>query len=93
MNPDLFAQTEEFIARLDAKFGHDPALVARLRPVLVRVFESGPDSRERRSLLRLVAETYARHVRMSESIAAMRERLFSRVNDLYGRMLGIQPYR
>ncbi len=81
----------EFLARIEAKFGSDAPLLQRLRPIVLRILESGPDSRERRGFLRLVVETYARHIRMRQAIDEMRERMVSRVNELYGLMLGILP--
>lgn len=85
-------ETEKFLARLEEKFGRDEHLAGRLRPIVGRIFEGGSDSKERRALLRIVAETYARHLRMRAAVEAMRERLVCRVNELYGRALGIRPH-
>jgi len=84
-------QAAAFLARVEARFGSDRALLERLRPIVLRILESGPDTRERRGFLRLVVETYARHTRLRRAIDAMRARLVARVNELYGRMLGIVP--
>jgi hypothetical protein len=85
-------ETDRFLARLEGKFGGDKDLAEKLRPIVARVFESGPDSRDRRALLRIVAETYARHLRLRAAVESMRERLVRRVNELYGRALGIRPF-
>ena len=92
MNPQACAQADLFLGRLQGKFGDDPGLVTRLRELLVHLFEAPPPESERRGILRLVAETYARHLRLRASIDSMRSRLQRRVNELYGRMLGIEPH-
>ncbi|MGQ0614772.1 MAG: hypothetical protein ACT4PV_13635 [Planctomycetaceae bacterium] len=91
MEQTVANQTVELLARIEAKFGSDAALLQRLRPIVLRILESGPDSKERRGFLRLVVETYARHTRMRRAIDEMKERMVSRVNEVYGRMLGILP--
>lgn len=82
---------DDLLARLEQKFGREPDIAERLRPIVQQLFAAGTQTPERRSLLRLVVETYARHSRLQRNIESMRDRLQRRVNEVYGRLLGIQP--
>ena len=67
--------------------------LARLRPVVERVFDARVEDETRDELLALVKETYATHARLRQSMADVRQRLRLKVNEAYGRMLGIEPPR
>jgi len=86
-------QIDKVIGDLSVRYGHDPSLLERLRPVVERVFEARVEDDTRDELLALVRETYATHTRLRQSMADVRQRLRLRVNEAYGRMLGIEPPR
>ncbi|MHC4549964.1 MAG: hypothetical protein ACYTEZ_14425 [Planctomycetota bacterium] len=65
----------------------------RLLPIVVRILETGPPGKKRQALLRLVIEAYAHHVRVRDTINALRQRLREHLNEAYGEMLGIEPPR
>ncbi len=76
---------------MESEYGPDMALQTRLRPVLTRILGAKPDAIMRKELLGLVTETYANHVRLRLNIATVKDKLRSRLNDAYGRALGIEP--
>ena len=69
----------------------DTVLRAQLRPILARVYQSDLTDRQRGSLLRLLAETYARQMKLHRSLDQLRVRLRRRLNEIYADQLGIQP--
>jgi len=77
--------------RLEVRYGCDPDLRRRMLPILVRIIEAGPDSRT--PLLRLVVEAYEHHVKVRRALDLLRTKLRERLNDVYGRVLGIDPPR
>ena len=76
---------------MEIEYGPDVALQNRLRPVLERILDAKPDSEMRKELLSLVTETYANHVKLRYSIATVKDKLRRRLNEAYGRALGIEP--
>ena len=86
-------QIDKVIDGLSGRYGHDSSLLERLRPIVERVFEARVEGDTREELLSLVEETYATHSRLRQSMADVRLRLRLKVNEAYGRMLGIEPPR
>lgn len=84
-------QADRLLDRLEDKHGHDRTLRERIRPVVVSILEMGPPSRERTELLKLVVETYVHQAQVRRAIDGLKARLRERLNDVYGRMLGIEP--
>jgi hypothetical protein len=82
---------KRILDRLEIRYGCDPDLRQRMLPVLVRILEAGPESR--RTLLRLVVEAYEHHVKVRRALDLLRSKLRDRLNDVYGRVLGIEPPR
>ncbi|MEE8106984.1 MAG: hypothetical protein V3T86_15725 [Planctomycetota bacterium] len=86
-------QIDKVIGDLSVRYGHDSSLLDRLRPVVERVFAARVEADTREELIALVEETYATHSRLRQSMADVRQRLRLKVNEAYGRMLGIEPPR
>lgn len=84
-------EADYFMRRIQAKFGYDESLASRLRPIVVRAYEKTFNERQRRSILRLIAETYARQVKLKEALQKLRRRLRRRLNEIYAEQLGIEP--
>ena len=76
---------------MESEYGPDMAHQTRLRPGLPRILGAKPDAIMRKELLGLVTETYANHVRLRHNIATVKEKLRRRLNEAYGRALGIEP--
>ena len=79
--------------RLEIRYGADAGLRRRLLPIVVRVFESSPPSQQRPDMLRLVVQAYAKHMTARKTVDELRERLRCRINETYGKILGIEPPR
>jgi hypothetical protein len=77
--------------RLEVRYGADPDLRQRMLPVLVRILEGDPGSHA--DLLRLVVRAYEHHVKVRRTLDLLRGKLRERLNDVYGRVLGIEPPR
>ncbi len=77
--------------RLELRYGRDAKMRARLLPIVVRVLDSSPPSKSRTAMLRLVVEAYAYHMKVRKTIDKLRGSLRTRLNDVYGEILGIQP--
>ena len=77
------------LERLEVRYGCDPDLRERMLPILVRILEIGPESRK--PLLRLVVEAYEHHVKVRRALDLLRTKLRERLNDVYSRVLGIEP--
>ena len=75
--------------RLEVRYGCDLDLRARMLPVIVRILEAGPESRK--SLLRLVVEAYEHHMKVRRALDLLRTKLRERLNDVYAKVLGIEP--
>ncbi|NJN14305.1 MAG: hypothetical protein HC813_01240 [Planctomycetes bacterium] len=91
MNQDHAQEADRMLSRLEMRFGPDPKLRTRLRPIIVRVLESGPPSTERTGMLRLIVNAYAHHMKVRLVLDELRGRLRDRMNAVYGEMLGIEP--
>jgi len=77
--------------RLEVRYGSDPDLRQRMLPVVVRILET--DAGSRKALLRLVVEAYDHHVKVRRALDLLRTKLRERLNEIYGRVLGIDPPR
>jgi hypothetical protein len=77
--------------RLEVRYGYDPDLRQRMLPVVVRILETGAESRK--PMLRLVVEAYEHHVKVRRALDLLRTKLRERLNEVYGRVLGIDPPR
>ena len=77
--------------RLEVRYGSDPDLRQRMLPVVVRILET--DAASRKDLLRLVVQAYENHVKVRRALDLLRTKLRERLNDAYGRVLGIDPPR
>jgi len=86
-------EASRILDRLEIRHGPAPALRRRLEPIVVRILESGMSREEQRGMLDLVTEAYTNHMRVWASIERLRDRLRNRLNELYGRFLGIEPPR
>jgi hypothetical protein len=77
--------------RLEVRYGSDPDLRQRMLPVVVRILET--DAASRKSLLSLVVQAYEHHVKVRRALDLLRTKLRERLNEIYGRVLGIDPPR
>lgn len=77
--------------RLELRYGRDARMRARLLPIVTRVLDSCPPSKSRTGMLRLVVTAYAHHMKVRGTIDQLRKSLRSRLNDVYGEILGIEP--
>lgn len=77
--------------RLEVRYGSDPDLRQRMLPVVVRILET--DAASRKSLLGLVVQAYEHHVKVRRALDLLRTKLRERLNEIYGRVLGIDPPR
>ena len=84
-------QAHRILDRIELRFGIDAELRQRLHPIVMKVIALGPEDAERKSLLRLVAEAYAHHIRVRELIEDLHIRLRERITSNYAESLGIQP--
>lgn len=84
-------QADRILDKLEAKHGIDRTLRGRIRPVVVSILQMGPSSPERTELLKLVVETYAHQAKVRRAIDDLKNRLRRKLNEVYGRMLGIEP--
>lgn len=91
MERNVQQDAKRILDRLEIRYGHDIDLRQRMLPVVVRILETGADSRK--SLLRLVVEAYEHHVKVRRALDLLRGKLRDRLNDVYGRVLGIEPPR
>lgn len=91
MERNVQQDAKRILDRLEIRYGHDIDLRQRMLPVVVRILEAGADSRK--SLLRLVVEAYEHHVKVRRALDLLRTKLRDRLNDVYGRVLGIEPPR
>ncbi len=91
MAPNALHDARRILDRLEVRYGHDPDLRQRMLPIIVRILEAGPESRK--ALLRLVVEAYEHHVKVRRALDLLRTKLRERLNDVYGRVLGIDPPR
>jgi len=91
VNQDTTRDADKMLARLEMRYGGDQKLRGRLRPIIVRILESGPPSPKRTGMLRLVVNAYAHHIKVREVLDDLRGRLRLRMNEVYGEMLGIEP--
>ncbi len=91
MARNAIADARRILDRLEVRYGYDPDLRQRMLPVVVRILEAGPESSK--SLLRLVIEAYEHHVRVRRALDLLRTKLRERLNDVYARVLGIEPPR
>jgi len=88
---NAIADARRILDRLEVRYGYDPDLRQRMLPVVVRILEAGPESKK--SLLRLVVEAYEHHVKVRRALDLLRSKLRERLNDVYARVLGIEPPR
>jgi hypothetical protein len=77
------------LERIEVRYGCDPDLRQRMLPILVRILQSEPEMRK--PLLGLVVEAYEHHVKVRRALDLLRTKLRERLNDVYGRVLGIDP--
>lgn len=91
MARNALMSARRILDRLEVRYGCDPDLRQRMLPVVVRILEAGPESRK--SLLRLVIEAYEHHVKVRRALDLLRSKLRERLNDVYGKVLGIDPPR
>ena len=91
MTEESSKRADGMLDRLEARYGLDTKLRARLHPVVVKILESGSTVEHRVELLKLVARAYAHHVRVRDILDELRRTLRHRLNETYGRILGIQP--
>ena len=91
MARNAIADARRILDRLEVRYGYDPDLRQRMLPVVVRILEAGPESKK--SLLRLVVEAYEHHVKVRRALDLLRSKLRERLNDVYARVLGIEPPR
>ena len=84
-------QAHRILDRIELRFGIDAELRRRLHPIVMKVIALGNEDAERKSLLRLVAEAYAHHIRVREVIEDLDIRLRDRITTNYAESLGIQP--
>lgn len=84
-------EADAFLLKLAGRFGNNAPLCAKLRPLVLRILESTPPSRQRTALLGLVVEIYAQHLRIYKTVTRLQNRLNRRLNAVYGEILGIQP--
>jgi hypothetical protein len=84
-------EARRILDRLEVRYGVDLDLRARMQPVLVRILET--DAGSRTALLKLVVQAYEHHVKVRHSLDLLRAKLRDRLNDVYGRVLGIEPPR
>lgn len=91
MAANALQDARRILDRLEVRYGYDLDLRQRMLPIIVRILEAGPDSRK--SLLRLVVEAYEHHVKVRRALDLLRTKLRERLNDVYGRVLGIDPPR
>jgi hypothetical protein len=82
---------QRMLDRLEVRYGSDPDLRQRMLPVLVRILETNAGSRT--GLLRLVVQAYEHHIKVRRALDLLRAKLRDRLNDIYGRVLGIEPPR
>jgi len=89
--PNALHDARRILDRLEVRYGPDPDLRQRMLPILIRILETDVESRK--PLLRLVVEAYDHHVKVRRALDLLRTRLRERLNDVYGRILGIDPPR
>jgi hypothetical protein len=82
---------QRILDRLEVRYGADDDLRRRMLPVVMRILEGGQESRK--PLLRLVVEAYEHHVKVRRALDLLRSKLRDRLNDVYARLLGIEPPR
>jgi len=88
---NAIADARRILDRLEVRYGYDADLRQRMLPVVVRILEAGPESKK--SLLRLVVEAYEHHVKVRRALDLLRSKLRERLNDVYAKVLGIEPPR
>ncbi len=91
MARNAIADARRILDRLEVRYGYDADLRQRMLPVVVRILEAGPESKK--SLLRLVVEAYEHHVKVRRALDLLRSKLRERLNDVYAKVLGIEPPR
>lgn len=91
MATNALTDAKKILDRLEVRYGLDPDLRRRMLPVIVRILQAGPEARK--PMLRLVIEAYEHHVKVRRSLDLLRTKLRERLNDTYGRVLGIEPPR
>ena len=84
-------QAHRILDRIELRFGIDAELRQRLHPIVMKVIALGNEDAERKSLLRLVAEAYAHHIRVREVVEELNIRLRNRITSNFAESLGIQP--
>jgi hypothetical protein len=88
---NVLRDAKRILDRLEVRYGSDPDLRRRMLPIVVRILEGGPESRK--ALLRVVVQAYDHHVKVRRALDLLRTKLRERLNDVYGRVLGIEPPR
>ena len=91
MTRQLRKEADTLLDQIEDRFGINDLLRAKLSPLVLRILEATPPSRQRTALLGLVAEIYAQHMRLHKTVQRLQDRLHHRLNQVYGEILGIQP--
>jgi hypothetical protein len=94
VTPDSTNTPNELLKRIEAQYGPDEALRAKLLPSVQRIVEAWPEtSKDRTKMLQKVMAVYSHQVRVRESLDDLDRDLSMELNQHYATSLGIENPR